>query len=524
MTPRHAAPAPPDRWDRSQHAVLSVSDLLCLDTTESPIPGATITWEPHLAAMAALESGEVANPDEGRRVGHYWLRAPEQAPSDSLRADIESTIVQTREISTRILASLQPQFVLHLGIGGSALGPELLRDALGGSAENGAIQAAHYHVLDNVDPDGLANHLARVDLSRTLVVVVSKSGGTAEVRQGLRVIADAFKGAGLVLAAHAVAITGRDSLLDRKAQEEQWLARLPIWDFVGGRTSVTSPVGLFPLALLGGDLDAFLDGAAAMDVETRRSPSTNPAIWLAERWFEAQADQPRAMVVLPYADRLASLSRYLQQLVMESLGKRLDRSGGETRAALTVYGNKGSTDQHAYIQQLRDGPDDFFAVFVEVVQTTAATGQAGDLLYSLLDGTRSALYNDGKSCITVQLPHLNARTLGALIALFERAVGLYAEVLNINAYHQPGVEAGKQAAAATLEAQRLLLDALSDLPLTTEAICRIAGLDDALTAWRLLCRLAHQGRGVERQRGDTPRNDQFFLRRAPGGDISSNAT
>jgi glucose-6-phosphate isomerase len=280
---------------------------------------------------------------------------------------------------------------------------------------------------------------------------------------------------------------------------------------------------LFPLALLGGDLRGFLAGAAAMDVATRRGPKENPAIWLAERWLEAQAEQPRAMVVLPYSDRLACLSRYLQQLVMESLGKRLDRSGGEVRAALTVYGHKGSTDQHAYIQQLRDGPDNFFAVFIEVVQPDA-TDPTGDLLYSLLDGTRAALYNDGKACLTVQLPRLNARALGALIALFERAVGLYAEVININAYNQPGVEAGKQAAAATLEAQGLLLDTLSDLPLTTEALCDLAGLDDLLTAWRLLCRLSHQGRGVERQRGDTPRNDQFFVRRTSEGDISSTGT
>ena len=516
MTQRPAAPAPPDRWDLCQNAVLNVGDLLCIDTTEATIPTGSRDWNPHLEAMKRLEAGETVNIDEGRRVGHYWLRAPALAPSAELTAEISAAISETETVARDVLETMRPEYVLHLGIGGSALGPELLRDALGDYSQTAPVKAPNYHVLDNVDPDGLADHIAGVDLQRTLVIVVSKSGGTAEIQQGLRVLETAFALADLQFASHAIAITGRNSKLDQRAQAEGWRARLPIWDFVGGRTSVTGPVGLLPLALLGGDPRAFLAGAAEMDTATRAPAVNNPAIWLAERWLEDQTDKARAMVVLPYSDRLGSFARYLQQLIMESLGKRLNRNGQEVRTALTVYGNKGSTDQHAYVQQLRDGPDDFFATFIEVRQPATTPDDTSDLLYGLLDGTRSALFSDGKSCVTLQLPQLNARTLGGLIALFERAVGLYAEAVNINAYHQPGVEAGKRAAAATISAQKRLLEVVSTEPQNAQTLCEKADLQDIVTAWRLLCRLAQQDRHIARQKGATPRDDQFFTRRPNG--------
>jgi glucose-6-phosphate isomerase len=169
---------------------------------------------------------------------------------------------------------------------------------------------------------------------------------------------------------------------------------------VGGRTSITSAVGLLPGALIGMDLRAFLAGAAAMDDATRRTDlHQNPAARLAALWFvQGGGHGDRAMVVLPYKDRLLLLSRYLQQLVMESLGKQLDRQGRVVHQGLVVYGNKGSTDQHAYVQQLRDGRHDFFAVFVRVLQDRAG-GEfevepgvtSGDFLDGLYQGTRAAL-------------------------------------------------------------------------------------------------------------------------------------
>merc|ERR1712023_452234 len=153
------------------------------------------------------------------------------------------------------------------------------------------------------------------------------------------------------------------------------------------------------------------------------------------------------------------MSKYLQQLVMESLGKELDLDGKQVNQGIAVYGNKGSTDQHAYVQQLRDGLVNFFATFIEVRCTRSSESMkvdelgstTGDYLQGFLRGTRKALYESGRQSITISLDSLNAFSLGALIALYERAVSFYASLVNVNAYHQPGVEAGKKAARAFLD-------------------------------------------------------------------------
>jgi glucose-6-phosphate isomerase len=207
------------------------------------------------------------------------------------------------------------------------------------------------------------------------------------------------------------------------------------------------------------------------------------------------------MVVLPYKDRLALLGRYLQQLVMESLGKRLDLAGRRVDQGLTVYGNKGSTDQHAYVQQLRDGRDDFFACFVRVLEPGGSALEvepgvtAGDYLHGFWLGTRAALAENGRASLTLTLPRLDAPALGAVIALFERAVGLYASLIGVNAYHQPGVEAGKQAAAAALALQRRVVAALEAAPATAEQLAARAGAAaEVETVYLLLESLAASGR------------------------------
>ena len=177
-------------------------------------------------------------------------------------------------------------------------------------------------------------------------------------------------------------------------------------------------------------------------------------------WYYATGGKgQKDMVVLPYKDRLLLFSRYLQQLVMESLGKRLDLQGHRVDQGLAVYGNKGSTDQHAYVQQLREGVWNFFVVFIRVLESGGSALQvetgvtAGDYLHGFLLGTREALFDNDRESITITIPRVEARTVGGLIALFERAVGLYAGLVGINAYHQPGVEAGKKAAASILALQ-----------------------------------------------------------------------
>ncbi len=425
-------------------------------------------------SMRKLEAGGIANPDENRMVGHYWLRNAALAPAPGIRASIEQNLASILTFgkdvhSGKIFASGGSKFtdVLVIGIGGSALGPELVADSLWSPKD-----PMRVHFFDNTDPDGMEKVLSGIGkaLATTLVVVISKSGGTKESRNGMLIARRAMEAAGIGFAKQFVAVTGEGSALDLAAVEEGWLARFPMWDWVGGRTSVMSAVGLLPMALQGLDVMAFLEGAKAMDAKTRSDDiARNASMVLALMWWHAGGGRGRKdMVVLPYKDRLLLFSRYLQQLVMESLGKELDLSGRTVNQGIAVYGNKGSTDQHAYVQQLRDGVNNFFLTFIEVRKASSGTDPevepgvtSGDYLEGFLRGTRTALYEKGRESLTISIPDFDAFNLGALIALYERAVGFYGALVNINAYHQPGVEAGKKAAARILELQAKVLAFLS---------------------------------------------------------------
>jgi glucose-6-phosphate isomerase len=218
------------------------------------------------------------------------------------------------------------------------------------------------------------------------------------------------------------------------------------------------------------------------------------------------------MVVLPYKDRFELFSKYLQQLVMESLGKELDLDGKVVHQGLAVYGNKGSTDQHAYVQQLRDGVANFFAVFIEVLKDrdgvsleVESGATSGDFLSGFFLGTRSALYDSGRASLTLTVPDASAFTVGMLIALFERAVGLYASLIHINAYHQPGVEAGKKAAASVLGLQRQAVAHLAANPGKTysaDALATAVGQPDAAEmVFKICTHLAANRRGVQTASG-----------------------
>jgi glucose-6-phosphate isomerase len=463
-------------------------------------------------AMDALEKGSIANPDEDRMVGHYWLRAPELAPKPELTKEIKDTLQSIKTFAADIHSGkikspsgLTFTHLLCIGIGGSALGPEFVADALGQPLAD----KTYVHFIDNTDPDGIARVLAMLDgeLPETLTIVCTKSGGTPETRNGMLLIAAAYKAAGLDFAKHAVAITMFGSKMDKVAVEEKWLARFPMFDWIGGRTSELSAVGLLPAALQGIDIQAILNGAAAMDVATRNhSTAKNPAALLALMWYHATGGKgAKDMVVLPYKDRLLLFSRYLQQLVMESLGKRLDLDGKRVDQGISVFGNKGSTDQHAYVQQLRDGINNFFLTFIRVLKDGGTPAEAkmqvepgataGDFLQGFLLGTREALFANDRQSMTITIQEVSPRTVGVLIALFERAVGFYGSLVNVNAYHQPGVEAGKKAAATILETQSKVLAALSSTPQTVEEIAKkIGSPDSAETVFQLLEHLSANGR------------------------------
>jgi glucose-6-phosphate isomerase len=472
------------------------------------------------ADMKSLEAGSIANPDEGRMVGHYWLRNPDLAPDASIREEINQALDDALKFADKvhsgaISAPGGKKFtrVLVVGIGGSALGPQLVANAL-----TPAVPPLEIDFLDNTDPDGMDRLFERIgaELSTTVTLVISKSGGTKETRNGMLETALAYRRQGLDFAKAAVAVTGLGSELDKVALAEGWLARFPMWDWVGGRTSLMSTVGTIAAALQGVDVRGFLAGAAAMDEKTRSLPAEkNAAMLLALMWHHAGGGRGmKDMVVLPYKDRLVLFSKYLQQLVMESLGKERDLDGKVVNQGIAVYGNKGSTDQHAYVQQLRDGVNNFFATFIEV--QAARSGESiqvdpgftsGDYLQGFLRGTRKALAEGGRESITLSITVLDAFRLGGLIALFERAVGFYASLVNVNAYHQPGVEAGKKAAGEFLTKMSHVERALSATEVTAEELgAKIAS--DPEDVFHLLNHLAENGR-ARRSVADSPFEDRF---------------
>jgi glucose-6-phosphate isomerase len=472
-------------------------------------------FEQAFAAMTQLEQGAIANPDEDRMVGHYWLRDPDLAPSDDLKRDVIETLNQIRDFAQKVHSGIiaPPQGgkftdILSIGIGGSALGPQFVAEAL--APLNAPMQI---HFIDNSDPAGIDRVLAKLSdrLPTTLVINISKSGGTPEPRNGMLEVKHAYQQRGLEFARHAIATTSANSNLDKTAKSEGWLATFPMFDWIGGRTSELSAVGLLPAALQGIDIDAMLAGAKEMDAATRIPEiKSNPAALLALSWYYSGGGKgEKDMVVLPYKDSLLLFSRYLQQLVMESLGKEKDLDGNVVHQGIAVYGNKGSTDQHAYVQQLRDGVPNFFATLIEVLEDREGGSidlepgiTSGDYLSGFLQGTRQALFENGRDSITVTIPQVDSRMVGALIALYERAVGLYGTLVNVNAYHQPGVEAGKKAAASILELQQQIVQVLKDTnsPLSLQELASKAGSPDQIEAiYKIVRHLSVNDRGLSIQ-------------------------
>lgn len=442
--------------------------------------------EAALASMMALEKGEIANPTEKRMVGHYWLRNPDIAPSKEIASSITSCLADIKSFAAKIHSgSIKPEkgekfkYLLLVGIGGSALGPQFVTNALSEPTDKLSI-----YFFDNTDPDGMERTIRKIpSLKETLTVVISKSGGTKETRNGMLVAKHFYEQNRLDFSKHAVAITCEGSELDKFAST--WIKRFPMWDWVGGRTSELSAVGLVPAALQGFDVDAMIKGAHDMDCATRDpNISKNLALQLAATWYDlGKGKGERAMVVLPYSDRLELFSKYLQQLVMESIGKKHNIKGEVVHQGISVYGNKGATDQHAYVQQLRDGLNNFFAVFIRVLNQPLQSSSAklevekgirsSDFLDGFWMGTRTALFEAERPSITITINEVSPYSIGGLIALFERAVGYYATLIGINAYDQPGVEAGKKAATDALALRASILSTLSsEGESTVDEICK----------------------------------------------------
>ena len=515
-------------WQQYQNSLTRYPELgFSIDRSRMDIPADyadSLATEIQRAfeGIQKIEAGEIMNPDEGRMVGHYWLRNPELAPNDALKKQITEPLEALKQFAAKVKSGAitnanggRFENLLIIGIGGSALGPQFIYEALGSGSP------LKTFFFDNTDPAGIDTVLANIaatqgGLSKTLSVVISKSGGTPETRNGMLEATAAYEALSLEFGPHAVAITGEGSKLYNHAQANNFITTFPMEDWVGGRTSVMSTVGLVPAALQGIDLDAFLDGAAAMDERTRStSVSDNAAMQLALAWHHSgNGKGEKDMVILPYKDSLVLFSKYLQQLVMESLGKEHDLDGKTVHQGIAVYGNKGSTDQHAYVQQLRDGVANFFATFIEVRKGREGDSidvdpntTSSDYLQGFLRGTRTALYESGRKSVTLSIDEVNAHSIGLLIALFERAVSIYALLVNINAYHQPGVEAGKKAAGIFLELLQQVKAAITDSPQTADQIASSIGSDPE-DVYHCLTHLDANGQATKTS-GTSPAEDKF---------------
>lgn len=519
---------PQQSWQRFQKFYFDFPNIdLALDLSRMNIDQAFLNrmaapMKKAFAAMRELEAGAIANPDEKRMVGHYWLRNPAKAPTRKIRGEIQATLKQIKAFAQAVHSGKirgqggKFENMLIIGIGGSALGPQFVTNAL---SEPGRDKIKSFF-LDNTDPDGIQRVLKSLgkSLSKTICIVISKSGGTKETRNGMLEAKEAYSKLGFQFAKHAVAVTGEGSELDKFAVMNQWIRRFPMWDWVGGRTSELSAVGLLPAAMQGFDIDRLLAGAKTCDEQTRSNRITaNPAALLALSWYASGNGRgEKNMVVIPYKDRLELFSKYLQQLIMESLGKEKNLNGRVVNQGITVLGNKGSTDQHSYIQQLRDGLNDFFLTFVEVLKDqdgkpikVESDFTTGDYLSGFLLGTRQAMQENGRQTLTVIVKQVSPETIGLLIALYERAVGFYATLVGINAYHQPGVESGKKAAGRVLKIQQQVLALLRSKRKQQLTVSQIAaGISEqgeAELVFKIVERLsANPSRGVKKSCGKNP--------------------
>lgn len=423
--------------------------------------------------MIKIEKGEIKNPDENRKVTHFTDRIA--YPGTSLFADVQNFAEELRTGLVKGCTGKTIENAIINGIGGSALGPQFLQNAVKGpywnelssKKRNGSLKI---YFLDNTDTAELKDLLDAVELDKTILISISKSGGTQETKNNMIALKDIYTKNNLDFAKHACAVTMVGSELDHHAKAEKWLRIFPLAESIGGRTSETSVVGHLPAALAGIDFKSFLQGACHMDAWTREPDfRKNPSYLLASMWFIAgNGKGDKNMVIVPYSDRLILLSRYLQQLVMESLGKEKDLDGKTVFQGLNVFGNKGGTDAHAFIQQLNDGRNDFFVTFIEVLKDFMDIPideniSMSDYLHGFLCGLSNALLGKNRETIRISVREMNEFNLGLLIALYERSVAYYAELVHVNAFHQPGVQAYKLASKSIISLTKDIQTALRSL-------------------------------------------------------------
>jgi len=354
--------------------------------------------------------------------------------------------------------------VVVLGIGGSALGARTIAQAL--SPEPFAQisdKKPKLWVCDNIDPDWL-NDIFKISFSSSsLFLVISKSGATAETASQLLYLIKRLKEKyGESWKEYLVVITDPEKGLLRNFARVHNLKSLPVPEKVGGRYSVLSPVGLFPSALIGVEVQELIRGAKDMDKLIFDSGrKTNPAELLAGIYYRFAQRGKKILVMMPYSSRLNNFSEWFAQLWAESLGKKFSLSNKLIRAGSTPVRALGATDQHSQLQLYLEGPEDKLITFLKLEKFSEAllipepepgleelswlSGHTiAELFNTELFATSASLAQEGKPSITITIPELSGYYLGMLFYLFELSTVICAGLWDVNPFDQPGVELGKQ--------------------------------------------------------------------------------
>lgn len=360
-----------------------------------------------------------------------------------------------------------------LGIGGSALGPSAVQQALThiryNDLSSGKRKGPKFFVEDNVDPERMKALLDVVKVKDTMFNVVTKSGATSETMAQYLIIIDILKNKlGNKAKNHIIATTDSKKGNLIKIAKTEGFKTFFIPDGVGGRFSELCPVGLLPAAVLGIDIKQMLEGAAFMDSQCKNSNiKENPALMAAAMSYITMNKGKNICVMMPYADSLKLIADWFCQLWGESLGKSVDNDGNTIFAGQTPVKALGVTDQHSQIQLYTEGPFDKVITFISVSKYRKKVKIAegckdipdvsflgGHTLNELIDterqATEYALLKAERLSNTIILPQVNAFTIGQLLYFFEMQTAFCGEMLNINTYNQPGVEEGKNATYALL--------------------------------------------------------------------------
>lgn len=358
------------------------------------------------------------------------------------------------------------------GIGGSALGPIAVQQAINHPFYNELSREKRggfpkFYVVDNVDPERLCYLFETIDISKTLFNVVSKSGSTSETMSQFMIIKKMLEDKiGKNVSKNIVCTTDKENgNLIKIAKEENYKTFI-IPDGVGGRFSELSPVGLLPACFCGIDIKMLLEGAKdAIKPCSTNDIYKNPALMYAVLNYLSIKKGKNMCVMMPYADSLKFISDWYAQLLAESLGKKFDKNKNVVNVGQTPIKSLGVTDQHSQIQLFSEGPNDKIIVFLGVdnykksitipkiyedVPSLAFLGGVtqDNLIKTEQIATEFALLKGGKSSMTITLPKVDENTIGELLFFFESAIAFMGELLNIDAFDQPGVEEGKNATYA----------------------------------------------------------------------------